>query len=237
MNPDAAKINAAAAALEFVREGMTIGLGTGSTAAHFVRLLGERVRQGLVILAVPTSEAARTLAEASGVPLVDIARVTRIEVAVDGADEIDPGFRLIKGGGGALLREKIVASAAEHFIVIADKSKPVKTLGAFPLPIEVAPFGFTFTARRVFEALRATGCAGDEVTLRQGASPTLPYITDNGNFILDAAAKKIPDPAALEAALKRIPGVVEHGLFIDLTHTVILGDDDGVEILDRPADR
>jgi ribose 5-phosphate isomerase A len=232
MNVDAAKINAAAAALEFVREGMTVGLGTGSTAAHFVRLLGERVRQGLVVLAVPTSEATRTLAEASGVPLVDITHVTRIQIAVDGADEIDAAFRLIKGGGGALLREKIVAAAAEHFVVIADASKQVQAVGAFPLPIEVAPFGFTLTARRIFEVLRACGCGGDEVTLRQGAGPTLPFITDNGNFILDAAAKRIPDPDALSTALRRIPGVVEHGLFLGLAHTVIVGDEAGVEILE-----
>jgi ribose 5-phosphate isomerase A len=234
MSADAAKINAAAAAVEFVREGMTVGLGTGSTAAHFVRLLGERVRQGLVVLAVPTSEATRSLAEAAGVPLVDIAHVTRIHVAVDGADEIDPLFRLIKGGGGALLREKIVAAAAEHFIVIADASKQVKTLGAFPLPIEVAPFGFTLTARRIFEALRAAGCGGDDVTLRQAAGPTLPFITDNGNFILDAATRRIPDPSALSDFLRRIPGVVEHGLFLDLARTVIVGDASGVEILEKP---
>jgi ribose 5-phosphate isomerase A len=233
MNAEAAKINAAAAALEFVREGMTVGLGTGSTAAHFVRLLGERVRQGLIVLAVPTSETTRSLAEAAGVPLVDVAHATRIDVAVDGADEIDPAFRLIKGGGGALLREKIVAAAAEHFIVIADASKPVETLGAFPLPIEVVPFGFTLTARRVFEALRATGCAGDEVTLRSGAAPTLPFITDNGNFLLDAAARQIPDPQALADMLKRIPGLVEHGLFIGLAHTIIIGDETGAEILER----
>lgn len=230
MSADAAKINAAMAALEYVREGMTVGLGTGSTAAHFVRLLGERVRQGLVILGVPTSEATRSLAEASGVPLVDVARATRIHVAVDGADEIDDDFNLIKGGGGALLREKIIAAAADHVVILGDRSKPVKTLGAFPLPIEVAPFGFTIAARKVFEALRETGCDGDEVTLRHGAEPTLPFITDNGNVILDAAAKRIPDAYALADALKRIPGVVEHGLFLDIAHTVIIGGEDDVEI-------
>ena len=225
-----AKINAAMAALDFVREGMTIGLGTGSTAAHFVRLLGERVRQGLAVLGVPTSEAARSLAEASGVPLVDIARATRIHLAVDGADEIDHDFNLIKGGGGALLREKIVACAAEHVIIIADETKPVQVLGAFPLPIEVAPFGFTIAARRVFEALRETACEGDDVTLRQGAEPTLPFITDNGNLILDAAAKRIGDPYALADALKRIPGVIEHGLFLDLARTIIVGGKEGAVI-------
>jgi len=233
MNADAAKINAAMAALDYVREGMTVGLGTGSTAAHFVRLLGERVRQGLVVLGVPTSDATRSLAEASGVPLIDIERVTRIHVAVDGADEIDPDFNLIKGGGGALLREKIVAAAADMFVVIGDESKNVRTLGGFPLPIEVVPFGFSLTARRVFEALRETGCRGHDVTLRSGAEPTLPFITDNGNVILDAAAKMIPDAYALAAALKRIPGVVEHGLFLDIARTVVIGRDEDALIQEK----
>ncbi|MGE0829160.1 MAG: ribose-5-phosphate isomerase RpiA [Hyphomonadaceae bacterium] len=230
MSADPAKINAAMAALDFVREGMTIGLGTGSTAAHFVRLLGERVRQGLVVLGVPTSEATRSLAEAAGVPLVDLARVTQIHLAVDGADEIDPDMNLIKGGGGAHLREKIIAAAAEQFIVIGDESKPVKMLGAFPLPIEVAPFGFTITAGRIYEALRETGCEGHDVTLRGGADPALPFITDNGNFILDAECRSIPDPHDLAGALKSIPGVVEHGLFLDMTHIVIIGNEEGAEI-------
>ncbi|NWG54707.1 MAG: ribose-5-phosphate isomerase RpiA [Hydrogenophilaceae bacterium] len=233
MSADAAKINAAMAALDYVREGMTVGLGTGSTAAHFVRLLGERVRQGLVVLGVPTSEATRSLAEAAGVPLVDIERVTRIHVAVDGADEIDPNFNLIKGGGGALLREKIIAAAADHFVVIGDDTKPVPALGAFPLPIEVTPFGFSLTARRIFEALRETGCRGHDVTLRAGGEATLPFITDNGNIILDAAAQMIPNPHALAAALKRIPGVVEHGLFLDMARTVIIGREDDALIEEK----
>jgi ribose 5-phosphate isomerase A len=230
---DAGKINAAMAALDFVRDGMTVGLGTGSTAGHFVRLLGERVRQGLAVLGVPTSEVARSLAEAAGVPLVDVARATSIHLAVDGADEIDPDFNLIKGAGGALLREKIVACAADHLIIIADDTKTVDRLGGSPLPVEVTPFGFTITARRIFEALRATGCEGDEVTLRQGAEPTLPFITDNGNLILDAAARRISDAHALADALKRIPGVVEHGLFLDLARTIIVGGAQGVEIWEK----
>ncbi len=236
MSDDIAKINAAAAALDYVEDGMTIGLGTGSTAAHFVRLLGERVRQGAVVLGVPTSEATRALAEATGVPLVDLARVTQIHLVVDGADEIDHDFNLIKGGGGALLREKIIASAADHVVIIADQSKPVQRLGGFPLPIEVAPFGFTITARQIFEVLREAGCAGDEVTLRHGAQPTLPFITDNGNFILDAACKSIPDPAALADMLSAIPGVIEHGLFIELAHTIIIGGEDDVEVWEEGDD-
>lgn len=229
MSADLAKINAAAAALDYVRDGMTLGLGTGSTAAHFIRLLGERVRQGLRISGVPTSEATKALAEAAKVPLVEIDKVAKIDLAVDGADEIDPELRLIKGGGGALLREKIVAAASAHFIVIADESKDVDTLGAFPLPIEVTPFGFTLAAQRIFETLRACGCTGHDVQLREGASGA-PLVTDGGNYILDAKAKRIPDPEELGDALKRIPGIVEHGLFIGLTHTAIIGKARGVEV-------
>lgn len=230
MSADLAKINAAAAALDFVKDGMLLGLGTGSTAAHFIRLLGERVRQGLRVSGVPTSEATRALAEAAGIPLVDIDKVARLDVAIDGADEIDPKLNLIKGGGGALLREKIVAAASAHFIVIADDSKDVDQLGAFPLPIEVTPFGFTIAATRIYEALRAHGCPGVEVVLREGGKAGKPLLTDGGNYILDAKAMRIPDPYALADALKRIPGVVEHGLFLDMTRTAIIGKARGVDI-------
>lgn len=230
MSADLAKMNAAAAALDYVKDGMTIGLGTGSTAAHFVRLLGEKVRQGLRVKCVPTSEATRGLAEAAGVPLVSIDSIVKVDVAVDGADEIDSQLRLIKGGGGALLREKIVAAASDHFIVIADDSKDVDVLGAFPLPIEVTPFGFTLAAQRIFETLRATGCAGAEVSLRESGAPDKALITDGGNYILDAKAKRIPNPEELGDALKRIPGVVEHGLFIGMARTAIIGKARGVEV-------
>jgi ribose 5-phosphate isomerase A len=233
VSADLAKINAAAAALDFVKDGMTIGLGTGSTSAHFVRLLGERVRQGLKVRGAPTSEATRLLAEQAGVPMVDLDRVTHLDLDVDGADEVDAAFRLIKGGGGALLREKIIAAASEHFVVIADESKAVETLGAFPLPIEVTQFGFSLTALKIFGALRETGCAGGEVKLREIA-PGKPLITDGGNYILDAHAERIAKPEALADALKRIPGVVEHGLFIGMARTVILGKAKGVEIRERP---
>jgi ribose 5-phosphate isomerase A len=230
MTGDLAKFNAAQAALDFVKDGMIVGLGTGSTSAHFVRQLGERVRQGLRVKGVPTSEATRNLAEQVGVPLLEISQVTAIDVDVDGADEVDPGFRLIKGGGGALLREKIVAAASKRMVVIADDSKWVETLGAFPLPVEVTRFGFALTQERVREALRASGCAGDDVVLRVSGKSNEPVITDGGNYILDAHAKRIPNAAALGDGLKRIAGVVEHGLFLSLAHTVILGKAKGAEV-------
>jgi ribose 5-phosphate isomerase A len=220
---DLAKLNAAQAALEYIKDGMVVGLGTGSTSAHFVRLLGERVRAGLRVKGVPTSEATRHLAEQAGVPLSDISQVTALDVDVDGADEIDPAFRLIKGGGGALLREKIVAAASGKMVVIADESKWVETLGAFPLPVEVSRFGFHLTQARVAQALRATGCGGEEVVLRVSGKANEPVVTDGGNYVLDAHAKRIPDAPMLADALKRIAGVVEHGLFIGLAHVVILG--------------
>lgn len=230
MTEDLRKFNAAQAALDYVKDGMIVGLGTGSTSAHFVRQLGERVRQGLRVKGVPTSEATRNLAEQVGVPLLGISQVTSIDVDVDGADEVDGGFRLIKGGGGALLREKIVAAASKQMVVIADESKWVETLGAFPLPVEVTRFGFALTQARVAEALRATGCAGDEVVLRISGKANEPVITDGGNYILDAHAKRIPDPEALATALQAIAGVVEHGLFIGLSRTVILGKAKGADV-------
>ncbi|MBI3439627.1 MAG: ribose-5-phosphate isomerase RpiA [Proteobacteria bacterium] len=230
MSADLAKLNAAQAALDYVKDGMIVGLGTGSTSAHFVRLLGERVRQGLRVKGVPTSEATRNLAEQSGIPLLEISQVTSIDVDVDGADEVDPAFRLIKGGGGALLREKIVASASKSMVVIADEGKWVETLGAFPLPVEVSRFGFALTLERVRRALRGTKCGGDEVVLRTSGKANEPVITDGVNYILDAHARSIPVPEDLGAALKDIAGVVEHGLFINLARTVILGQAKGAVV-------
>ena len=227
---DLAKFNAAQAALAYIKDGMVIGLGTGSTSAHFVRLLGDKVRQGLRVKGVPTSEATRNLAEQVGVPLIEISQVTAIDVDVDGADEIDPQFRLIKGGGGALLREKIVAAASKRVVVIADETKWVETLGAFPLPVEVTRFGFALTAQRIKEALQATGCEGVEAALRVSGKANEPVITDGGNYIIDAHAKRIPDANALAAALQQIAGVVEHGIFIGLAHVVILGKAKGAEV-------
>lgn len=227
---DDPKYNAALAALDFIEDGMIVGLGTGSTSAHFVRLLGERVKQGLKIKGVPTSEATRNLAEQVGVPLLEISQITSIDVDVDGADEVDPRFRLIKGGGGALLREKIVAAASKSMVVIADESKWVETLGAFPLPVEVTRFGFALTAQRIHEALRETGCVGEEVVLRVSGKANEPVITDGGNYIIDAHAKAIKDADALGEALSRIAGVVEHGLFLGLARTVILGAANGATV-------
>jgi ribose 5-phosphate isomerase A len=230
VSADLAKFNAAQKALDFVKDGMIVGLGTGSTSAHFVRLLGERVRQGLHVKGVPTSEATKALAEEAGVPLLSISQITSIDVDVDGADEIDPAFRLIKGGGGALLREKIVAAASKAMVVIADESKWVEALGAFPLPVEVTRFGFALTQERVRAALKASGCAGSEVSLRTSGKANEPVVTDGGNYILDAHAGRIVDPEKLSAALKDIAGVVEHGLFIGLAKTVILGKAKGAEV-------
>jgi ribose 5-phosphate isomerase A len=230
---DLAKFNAAQAALEVIKDGMVVGLGTGSTSAHFVRLLGERVRQGLRVKGVPTSEATRNLAEQAGVPLLEISQVASIDVDIDGADEIDPAFRLIKGGGGALLREKIVAVASKQMVVIADETKWVETLGAFPLPVEVTRFGFALTAQRIRDALRETECAGHEVVLRVSGKANEPVITDGGNYIIDAHAQCIANAEALAARLQAIPGVVEHGLFLGLATMVILGKAKGADVRER----
>jgi ribose 5-phosphate isomerase A len=230
---DIAKMRAAAAALDFVDEGMILGLGTGSTAAHFVRMLGERVQAGLKVLGLPTSEATRRLAQSVGVPLLDLDHADRIDLTVDGADEVDPEFRLIKGGGGALLREKIIANASDHMVVIADAGKMVETLGAFPLPIEVTPFGFTITAKKVFDALRAAGCDGADIQVREMGNAGKFFVTDGGNYILDCRCARIPRPEELAERLKRIPGVVEHGLFLGLARTVIVGGDQSVQVLER----
>jgi ribose 5-phosphate isomerase A len=231
--PDIAKINAATAALNFVENGMIVGLGTGSTAKHFITMLGRRVGAGLSIGAVPTSLASQALAEQVGISLLDIDQADRIDVTVDGADEIDGHKNLLKGGGGALLREKIIAHATDHMVVIADQSKAVTDLGAFPLPVEVTRFGFTITAKKIFDALRATSCAKAHVTLREVAGGG-PFITDNGNYILDCACGLIPDPTATAQALNAIPGVVENGIFLAFPRTrrtVILGNATGFEVM------
>ncbi len=232
MSADLAKINAAAAAVDLVEDGMLLGLGTGSTASHFVRLLGLRVQQGLKVRGVPTSDATARLAKECGVPLIDADKVGSLDLAVDGADEVDGAFQLIKGGGAALLREKIIAGAARHFVVIADESKMVETLGAFPLPVEVTPFGYPLTAAKIYAALRDAGCGGTDVALREGA-PNVPVVTDGGSFVLDCRCRSIPDAPALADRLKRITGVVEHGLFIDMARTVIVGKAKSADVLER----
>lgn len=232
MSPDRAKANAAAAALDFIEDGMTVGLGTGSTAKFFVEMLAEEVADGMVIRGVPTSEQTRRLAESHGIPLLPVDRVERIEVTVDGADEVDQQGRLIKGGGAALLREKIIANASDHMVVIADPSKQVGTLGAFPLPVEVTQFGFTITAKKVHDALEESGVARAGVKLRQVQGHNSPTVTDGGNFILDCHCGSIPNPEQLAVLLANIPGVVEHGLFLNMARTVIIGNDEGAAVFE-----
>ncbi|MGA2637609.1 ribose-5-phosphate isomerase RpiA [Methylocella sp.] len=227
-NPDDAKRAAAAAALELVTPGMRLGLGTGSTARRFVELLGARVAQGLDVICVPTSEETRAQAEELKIPLATIEERPELDLTVDGADEFDSRLRLIKGGGGALLREKIVASASARMIVIADSSKFVATLGRFPLPVEVTPFGLEATRRSILREAEATGASG-AVLLRKRAGEI--FISDNGNYIVDCHFAALPDPDALAQRLSAIPGVVEHGLFIGIAKAVISAGPKGVEVL------
>jgi ribose 5-phosphate isomerase A len=233
MDIEAQKRAAAARALEFVQPGMRLGLGSGSTAKHFVELLAERVRAGLDVIAVPTSETTRSDAERLGVPLASLDEVPQLDLTVDGADEVGPDLSLIKGGGGALLREKIVASASARMIVIADDSKWVPALGRFPLPIEVVPFGLAATRRTVEAAAAAAGCPGPAL-LRRGKDGHA-FVTDGGHWILDAAFERITDPKALADRLDRIAGVVEHGLFIGLAHAAVLASATGVRVVERPG--
>jgi ribose 5-phosphate isomerase A len=223
---DGLKRAAAARALECVSDGMKLGLGTGSTAAHFVELLGERVRAGLSVVGVPTSEATRAQAEREGIPLTTLDKTPELDLTVDGADELDDELRLIKGGGGALLREKIVAAASQRMIVIADGSKWVMRLGRFPLPIEVVPFGLAATRRAIESAIRAAGCEG-EIRLRSAPNGE-PFITDGGHYILDEQLGAIDRPEELAAALAAVPGIVEHGLFLGLATGAVLATETGL---------
>ena len=232
MDVEAQKRAAAERALEFVRPGMRLGLGTGSTAAHFVNLLGERVRAGLKIVAVPTSEATRAQAERLGIALTTLDETPQLDLTVDGADEIAPDLTLIKGGGGALLREKIVASASARMVVIADQSKWVEVLGRFALPIEIVPFGATVTQRAVEAVSAAAGCPGP-APLRKTPSGH-PFVTDGGHWLLDAQLQRIGDPRGLAARLAAIPGVVEHGLFIGLAGAAIVAGSTGIRVVERP---
>jgi ribose 5-phosphate isomerase A len=229
---DALKRQAAARALEDVRDGMKLGLGTGSTAKHFVELLGEKVKGGLRVVGVPTSEATRAQAQAVGVPLTTLDEIDHLDLTVDGADEIDPQFNLIKGGGGALLREKIVASASDRMIVIADDSKWVEPLGRFPLPIEVVPFGLAATQRAIADAFVQAGVSG-QMVVRKGKDGHV-FVTDGGHWIVDARLGEIQDAPRLAGLLSVIPGVVEHGLFIGLASTAILAGAQGIRVIERP---
>ena len=231
MDIEAQKRAAAACALDFVVPGMRLGLGTGSTARHFVELLAERIRGGLEVVAVPTSEATRRDAERLGVRLTTLDETPALDLTVDGADEVAPDLSLIKGGGGALLREKIVAQASARMVVIADESKWVPVLGRFPLPIEVVPFGLAATRRAVEAAAAAAGALGP-ATLRCGKDGHA-FVTDGGHWILDAALGRISDPKGLGEKLTAIAGVVEHGLFVGLAKAVIIAGPAGVRVAER----
>jgi len=225
------KRQAAARALEEVRDGMKLGLGTGSTARHFVDLLGEKVRAGLKVVGVPTSEATRAQAEQCGIALTTLDDIDRLDLTVDGADEIDHALNLIKGGGGALLREKIVAAASDRMIVIADESKWVDVLGRFPLPIEVVPFGLAATRRGISKAFAQAGVSG-EMVLRKGKDGHV-FVTDGGHWIVDAHLGRIKDAPRLAGLLVAIPGVVEHGLFTDFASAVVLAGGGGIRVVER----
>jgi ribose 5-phosphate isomerase A len=231
MDLDDQKRAAAARALEFVRPGMRLGLGSGSTAKHFVELLAQRVRGGLDVITVATSEATHSDAERLGILLTSLDETPQLDLTVDGADEIAPDLSLIKGGGGALLREKIVASASARMIVIADESKWVSSLGRFPLPVEVVPFGLGATRRAIEAAVAAVGCTGPALLRR--AKDGHAFVTDGGHWILDAALERIADPKSLAERLDGIAGVVEHGLFIGLAHAAIVAGPSGVRVIER----
>jgi ribose 5-phosphate isomerase A len=220
MANDSEKEMAARASLKFVRDGDVVGLGTGSTATYAVRFLGERVRAGLKIRGIPTSIHTRELAASLGIQLTTLDEVQDIDVTIDGADEVDPALRLIKGGGGALLREKIVASATRKVVIIADSTKQVPMLGKFPVPVEVIKFAEALLAKKI----TALGAA---VKVRSDSSGN-PFITDEGNHILDCNFGQIPDPPALACELESMPGVVEHGLFIGMAAVVLIGKGDQV---------
>jgi len=228
---EALKRQAAARALDDVRDGMKLGLGTGSTAKHFVALLGERVRAGLKVVGVPTSEATRADAERCGIALTSLDEIDRLDLTVDGADEIDPQLNLIKGGGGALLREKIVAAASDRMIVIADESKWVAALGRFPLPIEVIPFGLAATQRAIVRAFAECAVSG-QMAVRKARDGHV-FVTDGGHWIVDAHLGRIEDAPRLAGLLGAIPGVVEHGLFIGLASTAILAGAQGIRVVER----
>src|SRR5579863_3189613 len=216
MANDQEKEAAARASLRFIKDGQIVGIGTGSTAAFFIQLLGELVKNGLRIRGIPTSDRSGRQAASLGIPLTTLDECPEIDVTVDGADEVDPELRLIKGGGGALLREKIVASATKHYVIVADATKRVPVLGRFPLPVEVIKFARAVVAKKI-------AALGADVSLRQGADGKA-YLTDENNYILDCRFGQIPDADGLARCLSDIPGVVEHGLFIGMASVVLVAE-------------
>lgn len=224
---DAEKQAAASAAVRLVEPGMIVGLGSGSTATYAIQFLGEHVSAGLKIVGVPTSQKTKELAQQLGIPLSTLEQNPSIDIDIDGADEIDPHLNLIKGGGGALLREKVIASASKRFIVVAESVKLVEHLGRFPLPVEVIPFAESLIQSRIERF-------GAQVCLRKDAQ-SRPYVTDEGHHILDCTFGEIENPAELNQKLHEIPGVVEHGLFIGLADTAFVGKDGGVVQVKRPG--
>lgn len=227
MTEKSLKQQAAEAALDYVTDGMKLGLGTGSTAEFFIKALGEKVANGFNVLCVPTSIASHKLAESLNIPLTTLDENPKLDLVVDGADELDVELNLIKGGGAALLREKIVAAASAKMVVIADDSKSVNPIGAFPLPVEVIPFGAGATVELMHDAIKNAGSAG-AVKLRL-LPDGKPLITDGGHYIYDCELGKIQNPKQLALNLNVIPGVVEHGLFIGLAHVAILAAKDGIQ--------
>ena len=232
MEVEQLKIRAAERAMEYVKPGQKLGLGTGSTAEKFVELLGAAVKDGLDVICVPTSKATHAQAEALGIPLTTLDETPFLDLTVDGADEVDDELRLIKGGGGALLREKIVATASERMVVIADFSKKAETLGGFPLPVEVVKFGLKTTMAMIEMLGHEAGVSG-KISLRQNGDGT-PFVTDNGNHIIDCSFHNIEEPEMLEEALQFIPGVVETGLFLGIADVAIIASPDGVSVLEAP---
>ncbi|MCR9135044.1 MAG: ribose-5-phosphate isomerase RpiA [Alphaproteobacteria bacterium] len=224
------KIEAARVALENVEAGMKLGIGTGSTAEEFVRLLAERIEGGLQIQAVPTSERTAGLCVELGVPLFSLDELPQLDLTIDGADEVDGDLQIIKGGGGALLREKIVATASDELIVIADESKVVDVLGRFPLPIEINMFGHVVSRIAIESAASSLGLHG-AIELRKDRD--VPFETDGGHYILDASFGRIPDAEALANALQAIPGVVEHGLFLNIASAAIIAGSSGIRTMKK----
>jgi ribose 5-phosphate isomerase A len=230
-NLESWKRAAAARALDYVQDGMKLGLGTGTTAEAFLEVLAVRVKAGLTIIGTPTSERTAAKAHALGIPLAELDSLGRLDLAVDGADEADHNLDLIKGGGGAHLREKIVAASAKRFVVIADEGKLKARLGAFPLPVEVARFGHGTTAARIAAAAELLGYRGLRPSLRMKDGH--PFVTDNGNYIYDCPFGVITDAAALASVLSQAPGVADHGLFVGMASALVIAGPKGVKVLER----